>query len=96
MPEKNEKPLKDLFPGRIVKPFIFYADVWKRNMLNHSKMQAYKQMELEEQIQVIKITFSRTAQLVVIEYKTTMPHEWVLEELKKRVVKKEPEQLSIV
>jgi hypothetical protein len=34
--------------------------------------------------------------MVVIEYKANMPHEWVIDELKKRVVRKAPEQLSLV
>jgi len=97
MPAKSEeRSLKDLFPGRIIKPFMFYADVWKRSAFDQPRMQAYKQLESENQIQIMKVTFSKATQMVVIEYKANMPHEWVIDELKKRVVRKAPEQLSLV
>lgn len=71
--------------GEIVKPFMFYADVWQRKRFDKVRMQAYKQMETEGQIQVIKVTFSKSDQLVVMEYKTIAPHEWILDQLKERV-----------
>ena len=69
----------------IVKPIMFFADVWPRDSMDQTRMQAYKQLESENQIRVTKVTYNKPTELLVIEYKSTIPHEWVIDELKKRV-----------
>jgi hypothetical protein len=93
--EKPIIPLKEKMPDRVVKPDMFYADVWPRQSLDKERMQAYKEMELEGQIQILKITYSKQNQIVVIEYRSAIPHEWVLDDLRKRIHKK-PVQVSMV
>ena len=83
-------------PGTNVKPFMFYADVWRREKFDKTRMAAYKVMENEKQIEILKVTFSKTDGMVVIEYRSTMPHEWVIEELKNRLPKIDPQQLAIL
>ena len=93
--KKKSDSLPPLPLANIVKPFLFYADVWNRERLDQTRMNAYKEMESENQIQILKVMFSKKDQIVVIEYKSTMPHEWVLDDLKKRVAEK-MEQLSLL
>lgn len=71
--------------GTIVEPILPYADVWWRNDLDQTRMDAYSQLEKEGQMKIDKITFNKEENMVVVEYRTTIPHEWILEELKKRV-----------
>lgn len=93
--KKIDPPLPPL-PGMIVKPFMSYADVWKREKFDKSRMAAYKVMENEKQIEILKVTYSKTDGLVVIEYRSVFPHEWVIEELKDRLPKIDPQQLAIL
>lgn len=71
--------------GTPVRPMLPYADVWRREKLDSARMNAYRTMEAEGQLKLGKITYNRSEGLVVIEYRTTIPHEWVLQELKKLV-----------
>ena len=93
--KKIDPPLPPL-PGTKVKPFMFYADVWRREKFDKNRMAAYKVMENEKQIEVLKITYSKADGMVVIEYRSAMPHEWVIEELKKRLPNIDPQQLAIL
>ena len=83
--------------GTIVEPILPYADVWWRNDLDQTRMDAYTQLEKEGQLKIEKITFNKEQAMVVVEYRTTIPHEWILEELKKRVqpTPKEPEVVQM-
>ena len=71
--------------GTVISPSMPFADVWKREHLDKVRMDAYHQLEAENQIWLDKITFDKTTGIVVVEYRATVPHEWILDELKKRV-----------
>ena len=84
----SRKPVDQYDPalgGTPVRPMLPYADVWRRESLDSARMNAYRTLEAEGQLRLGKITYNRSEGLVVIEYQTTIPHEWVLQELKKRV-----------
>lgn len=67
------------------RPDQYYADVWKREKLDSVRMAAYREMESSNQIWIDKVSFNKAAGLVVIEYRSAIPHEWILDELKRLV-----------
>ena len=83
--KKKEKPPVDTSGWDVVRPFQHYADVWKREDLDSLHMGAYKEMEAANQLWIDHITFDKTTNLVVVEYRSTVPHEWILEEMKKLI-----------
>ena len=58
-------------------------DIWKRQ-IPREKLAAYKALIDEEQIRVHHVLVNRHTGASVIEYDAVAPHEWILEELKKR------------
>ena len=93
--KKKKAPLPPL-KGSPVKPMLPYADVWWRNHLDQTRMSAYKQLEQERQLEIKKVTYNKTEDRVVIEYLTTVPHEWILEELKKRIKQEESGEQEVL
>ena len=67
------------------RPDQYYADVWSRDKLDSLRMGAYREMESSNQIWIDKVSFNKVAGIVVIEYRSTIPHEWILDEMKKMV-----------
>ena len=70
--------------GTIVKPFIKCIDFWPVQ-IPPEKLAAYKQLIEEGQIRKHHVIVNQQAGSTTVEYYSTIPHEWVLEELAKRV-----------
>lgn len=97
MPAKQkERPPMDTSDWTVVRPDQHYADVWNREALDKVRMDAYKEMESENQIWIDKITYDKGTGKVVVEYRSTVPHEWILDELRKRVAEREKPQFTSV
>ena len=66
-----------------VKPFIKCVDFWPVE-IPPEKLAAYKQLIAEGQIMKHHVLYNLRTGSTTVEYYSTVPHEWVLEELKKR------------
>ena len=66
-----------------VKPFMKCVDYWP-GQIPAEKLAAYRAMIDEGQIVKHHVIYSRGTGVTVVEYYAIMPHEWVLEELRKR------------
>jgi len=66
-----------------VKPFIPCVDYWPVK-IPPEKMKAYNEMIEEGQIRKHHVTYNRVTGSTIVEYFAIAPHEWILEELKKR------------
>lgn len=66
-----------------VKPFIKCIDYWPGH-IPPEKLAAYKQMIEEGQIQKHHVIVNRNTGSTTVEYYSTIPAEWVREELKKK------------
>lgn len=60
-----------------------YEDVWSIRV-PENKLQAYKQMMNEKQIELLGITYDRSTKRTIFKYEADLPHEKILEELAKR------------
>ena len=69
-----------------IKPFIKCTDIWKDH-IPPDKLAAYKQLIDEGQILKHHVLYSRRTGVTVVEYSSTVPHEWIREELRKRCEK---------
>ena len=58
-------------------------DTWKRHIPN-DKLFAYKQMINEGMIIDHHVVYERKTGITTVEYKSEKPHEWILEEMKRR------------
>ena len=67
----------------LVKPFIKCVDYWPTKIPPQC-LQAYRELIDEGQIRNHNYIYNARTHAVTIEYYAIMPHEWVLEELKKR------------
>lgn len=63
-----------------VKPFIKCVDFWPEE-IPPEKLAAYKQMIKEGQILKHSVVYNRQTGSTTVEYSSTVPHEWILEEL---------------
>jgi len=67
-----------------IKPFIKCIDYWPEH-IPEDKLEAYRQLIEEGQIRKKHhVIYDRTAGSTTVEYYAIAPHEWILEELKKR------------
>lgn len=66
-----------------IKPFIKCVDFWPVQIPTN-KLEAYKAMIEEGQIRNHHVIYNRSTGSTTVEYYSTMPHEWVREELAKR------------
>ena len=66
-----------------VKPFIKCIDYWPE-MIPPEKLAAYKALIDDGQIRAHHVLVNRHTGASTIEYYAAAPHEWILEELKKR------------
>ena len=96
---KNDGTAVDTSNWSAHRPDQHYADVWKREALDSVRMGAYREMEAANQIWIDKVSYNKAEGLVVVEYRSAVPHEWILDELKKMIESVPPkfaqvEQLS--
>ena len=61
----------------------YCKDTWTR-LIPPEKLDAYKQMVEEKQIRMHRVIYDRTTGSTTVEYYAIAPHEWILEELKRR------------
>ena len=66
-----------------VEPFIECVDYWPAE-IPPEKLAAYKQMIKEGQIEKHHVIYNRQTGATVVKYFAVAPHEWILEELKRR------------
>ena len=67
-----------------IKPFIKCVDFWPSG-IPPEKLAAYKQMIDEGQIIKHHVLVNKRTHATTVEYFSNMPHEWVREELARRV-----------
>ena len=61
----------------------YCKDIWKRH-IQPEKLDAYKQLIDEGQIQKHHVIYNRNRGSTTVEYYSIAPHEWILEELRRR------------
>ena len=61
----------------------FCRDIWKKHIPTE-KLAAYKQLIDEGQIRKHHVIYSRSAGSTTVEYYAIAPHEWILEEMRRR------------
>ena len=66
-----------------IKPFIKCVDFWP-GQIPPEKLQIYKEMIQEGQIRKHHVIYNREAGSTTVEYYAIAPHEWILEEMRKR------------
>lgn len=64
-----------------VKPFIKCVDYWPVK-INPFQLTAYKIMIEHHQILKHHVTFNKNTGSTTVEYWSTIPHEWILQEMK--------------
>lgn len=67
-----------------VKPFIKCVDYWPQK-IPPTHLAAYKAMISEGQILKHHVIYNRGTGSTTVEYSSTVPHEWILEEMGKLV-----------
>ena len=67
-----------------VEPFIKCVDFWPEHIPDE-KLKIYNQMIAEEQITKPHVTYDRRTGVTIVEYLAIAPHEWILEEMKRRL-----------
>jgi len=65
-----------------VKPFIKCIDYWE-NRIPRRKLAAYKELINAGMIREHHVLVNQRTGATVVAYSSTVPHEWILEELKK-------------
>ena len=66
-----------------IKPFIKCVDYWPEQ-IPPEKLEAYRQLIEEGQIRKHHVIYDRTTSSTTVEYYAIAPHEWILEELRRR------------
>lgn len=66
-----------------VRPFVKCIDYWPEK-IQPEKLDAYRQMIQEGQIRKHHVIYNRDAGSTTVEYYAIAPHEWILEEMRKR------------
>ena len=61
----------------------YCKDIWNRR-IHPKKLNAYKQLIEEGQIRNHHVIYNQRTGSTTVEYYAIAPHEWILEELKKR------------
>ena len=67
-----------------VKPFIKCIDFWPDG-IPERKRQIYKEMIAEGQIMNHHVLVNQRTHAVTVEYYSTIPHEWIRQEMAKRL-----------
>ena len=66
-----------------IKPFIKCVDFWPVQ-IPPEKLAAYRAMIYEGQIRKHHVIYNRRTGFTTVEYYAIAPHEWILEEMRKR------------
>ena len=66
-----------------VKPFVKCVDYWPEH-IPPDKLDAYKQLIEEGQIRKHHVIYDQQAGSTTVEYYAIAPHEWILDELRRR------------
>ena len=66
-----------------VKPFIKCVDFWPE-YIPDNKLEAYRQLIEEGQIRNHHVIYDRNTGSTTVEYYAIAPHEWILDELRRR------------
>ena len=66
-------------------PSIPCVDYWPPETLTSDKLYAYAQIIAEKQITRPRVLYCKSTRSTTVEYLAAVPHEWILEELSKRV-----------
>jgi hypothetical protein len=77
-----------------VKPFIKCVDYWPEQ-IPPEKLRAYKLLIQAGLIIKHHVIHSRKEDTTAVEYFSTIPHEWILEELKKAAAQPTCEQIAM-
>lgn len=77
-----------------VKPFIKCVDFWPCH-IPPEKLAAYKQLIEEGQIQKHHVIYDRATGSTTVEYYSIAPHEWILEEMKRRSCRNEQLEMEM-
>ena len=67
-----------------IKPFIKCVDYWPEH-IPPEKLAAYKQLIAEGQIMKHHVLVNRRTHATTIEYYAIAPHEWILQEMARRL-----------
>jgi len=67
-----------------VKPFIKCVDFWPDG-IPERKLQIYKQFIAEGQIRQHKVLVNQRTHAVTVEYYSTVPQEWIRQEMAERL-----------
>jgi hypothetical protein len=67
-----------------VKPFIKCVDFWPDG-IPERKLQIYKQFIQNGQIRKHHVLVNQRTHATTVEYYSTIPHEWIREEMRKEV-----------
>ena len=67
-----------------IKPFIKCVDYWPEQ-IPPEKLAAYKQLIAEGQIMKHHVLVNRRTHATTIEYYAIAPHEWILQEMARRL-----------
>ena len=67
-----------------VKPFIKCVDFWPEGIPDR-KLQIYKDMIAEGQIRKHHVLVNKRTHATTVEYYAIAPHEWILQEMAKRL-----------
>ena len=60
------------------------VDVWPPETLSEDAMLAYKALEVDGALKIVKVSVSKNTGRTDIRYMTQIPHEWILEQLKEQ------------
>ena len=66
-----------------VKPFVKCVDYWPKH-IPPEKLDAYKQLIEEGQIRKHHVIYDKQAGSTTVEYYAIAPHEWIMDELRRR------------
>ena len=67
-----------------IKPFIKCIDFWPEGIPDR-KLQIYKDMIAEGQIRKHHVVVNQRTNATTVEYYAIAPHEWILQEMAKRL-----------
>lgn len=75
------------------------CDLWQPGQLSKHKMDAYKALRDTGDIRIKRVTYYKGTGYVIVEYWSTLPHEWTLDALRAKataiILQAKHQQLSM-